>query len=114
MKDKYVVPDLSVILLCDQQTSRKRQRSRPKRSKGVDPREIGWYYFFQQQKVIPNALYIDTISTNHSNTFCTVIGAIKERCEDKGGKHAEFAQKITPLSIENFLASELVASIIHP
>ncbi len=114
MKDKYVVPDLSVILLCDQQTSRKRQKSRSKRSKDVDPREIGWYYFFQQQQVIPNAIYIDTISTNHSNAFCTVINAIKERCEDKGGKHAEFAQKITPLSIEHFLASEPVASIIHP
>ena len=113
MKDKYVVPDLSVILLCDLSASRKRQGGRLKRSKKVDKREIGWYAFFQEQNVIPNALYIDTASIDLSQAFLMVVEAFKERCDDKGGKQAEFAQKITSQSQKDFLAGEPAGSLIH-
>ncbi len=104
MKDKYVIPDLSVILLCDKKTSLERQRQRGNIKK-VDALELEWYYFFRKGDLIPNALYLDTTSMSMEEEFREVVAAIKERCEDK---EFSLADEITETSVSEFIKSNLV------
>lgn len=110
MRDKYIVPDLSVVLLCGPSTASQRQIEREKKkkikSKPIDHQEVQWYYFFRDRDVLPNALYIDTEKETPSEQVKKVALAIKESCEDKNTEiMAKLAERITPQSIDEFLVS---------
>lgn len=111
IKGKYVVPDLSVIMLCDQEIAQQRQEDRQKKEgrvpKKIDPAELSWFQYFRDQNVIPNALYIDSEKENLEDQFQRVVYAIKERFEDKGTRPT-LVEKITAESISAFLKENLI------
>ncbi len=103
IKGRYVLPDLSVIMLANKEIAEERQEERREETgrplKEVGETELNWFNYFRGSNVIPNALYLE--NEPREEQFRQVVLAIKERFEDKGTRPG-LVKKITNSSIARF------------
>ncbi len=101
MRNKYVIPDLAVVLLCDSRTSLANQQRRAARiAEFISEEEVNQFDTFKSKNFLPNALYLDQ-SRALTENFYSIALAFKERCEDK--RRDTVAGKITAQSINYFI-----------